>query len=99
MAILTLDDAAPFLGVKNGRAVRRLIRLDPTIPFAKKGRRWLAVEEDLLVWVRSGYSEQAKRLLGGTPIPDEATESAARELDERLATHPARRRRRRRPIP
>ena len=65
--ILSLKGAALVLGVKNARAVRRLIRLDPTIPFAKKGKRWLAVEADFLEWIRRDYTDAAKQALREEP--------------------------------
>ena len=100
MTILTLADAARVLGVKNARAVRRLIRQDPTLPFARKGKRWLAVEADLEQWVRHDYEEKAKQLLAGTLVDeDAATRSAAHFLDDYLADHKSRRRHRTRRTP
>ena len=69
MSVLTLTTAAPLMGINNGdqkkdvRAMRRVIRLDPTCPFAKKGNRWLAVEVDFLEWIRRDYTDAAKQLL------------------------------------
>ena len=88
MAILTLKDAAPVLSVKNARAVRRLIRQDPTLPFAKKGKRWLVVDTDLEKWVRGGYSDRATKLLEDQCTDGEGSGTSASEALDALLKQP-----------
>ena len=66
MKVLTIAEAAEVLPLSEKTLYRLALRGES--PFRKLGGRWMAVEDDLIEWVRSGSIRT--RLADGDPMPE-----------------------------
>jgi excisionase family DNA binding protein len=81
---LTLDQAAEFLNWKP-RTLLRKIKEDPTLPVRKAGKEYRFLQSDIEEWLRAGYSDAAKEMLGrGECINGAASTTSALEEYESL---------------
>jgi excisionase family DNA binding protein len=84
----TLEEAAAYMSL-DSRTLRRKMRRDPTIPYARIGKGYRFLESDLANWIRSQYGREMYRppqleskALDGTT---RRTERQEQILDEILA--------------
>src|SRR5688572_19551578 len=84
MSTLTLAEAAPFFKKKNARAVRALLKADPSIPWFKAAGKILFLEADLERWGQARYSEPAKKLLQGATCTDEGKRESGKSVSQEL---------------
>lgn len=65
MKVLTISEAAKALPLSEKTLYR--LALSGEAPFRKRGGRWMATEEDLLEWIRTG--ERGGRARTADPMP------------------------------
>lgn len=64
MKVLSISDAAKVLPLSENTLYKLAIRGES--PFRKRGGKWMATEEDLLEWIRTGENG---RPAAGDPMP------------------------------
>lgn len=83
MKVLTIAEAAEILPLSKWTLYRLAERGEA--PFRKRGGKWMAVEDDLLEWVRTG--ERGTR---AAPMPDPMPRARVSSFDqtmERIRRH------------